>query len=131
MKKLVSSLVLFVVSIALLCACGAAPLPEGMTEESVSALATQTVTALSEKDYTAVNDTLSQEMKDALASQPLADIWGPVSEKVGNFVEISSTKIGASKGFATAVVKAKYENATVQFTLSYNTDSELAGLYFK
>ena len=131
MKKQIVMLLLTVLCTALLCACSGAALPDGMTQDSVKTLATQSVDALSAQDYATLDATLTQEMKDAFAAKPLADIWAPFAIKLGSFVEMKSIQVSAQNDYAVAVATAKYESGTVRFTLSYNSEGQLAGLYFK
>ena len=114
----------------LLVAC-AAKLPEGMTEESVTNAAQETVAQLTDKKYDDLITTMTDDMKSALTAEKLGEVWDPVEKKAGAFKSIKKTTIGSKDGYAVAVVNAEYEKATITFTLSYTTDMKLGGLFFK
>ena len=51
MKRTLSLALCLILSLALLAGCGAAPLPDGLTQESVTDAAAQTVAQLNDEDY--------------------------------------------------------------------------------
>ena len=53
MKRTLSLALCLILSLALLAGCGAAPLPDGLTQESVTDAAAQTVAQLNDEDYDA------------------------------------------------------------------------------
>ena len=50
MKRTLSLALCLILSLALLAGCGAAPLPDGLTQESVTDTAAQTVAQLNDED---------------------------------------------------------------------------------
>ena len=54
MKRTLSLALCLILSLALLAGCGAAPLPDGLTQESVTDAAAQTVAQLNDEDYDAL-----------------------------------------------------------------------------
>ncbi|MEG0910646.1 MAG: DUF3887 domain-containing protein [Ruthenibacterium sp.] len=130
MKKILKLTFCLTLCVFLLAACGE-KLPEGITEEDVKSHASATVLSLNAKDYDTLNASMTPEMTDALSKSPLADVWEPFAEKLGAFKQIDKVTVGAQKGLAIAVVNASYENAKATFTLSYDADYRLAGLFFK
>ena len=108
MKRTLSLALCLILSLALLAGCGAAPLPDGLTQESVT-----------------------EEMTSAMTAEDLAAVWQPVLEAAGAFDSITKTTVGGKDGYGVAVVQAKYENAAVTFTLSYTPEGKLGGLFFK
>ena len=50
MKRTLSLALCLILSLALLAGCGAAPLPDGLTQESVTDAAAQTVAQLNDED---------------------------------------------------------------------------------
>ncbi|MEF9970544.1 MAG: DUF3887 domain-containing protein [Ruthenibacterium sp.] len=130
MKKIFKLAFCLTLCVFLLAACGE-KLPEGVTEEAVKSHASTTVLSLNNKDYDALNKSMTPEMVDALSASPLGDVWEPFAEKLGAFKQIDKVTVGAQKGLAVAVVNASYENAKATFTLSYDAEYHLAGLFFK
>lgn len=115
----------------LLAACGSAKLPEGVTEDDVTTAAKNTVDYLNAKDYDSLVATMDDEMQEALPSDKLAEAWEPFYGTLGEFDSITKTTVGAQKGYAVAVVSAKYKNKTATLTLSYDSEMKLAGMFFK
>ena len=113
-----------------LCACTAS-VPEGMDEEQVKQAAEQTIRLLDEQDYTALMHTMDETMRDAITEQQWADTWQPYADSLGALVEVESHSLVEQDGYAVDVAKAAYENGTLTFTLSYDTEYRLAGLYMK
>ena len=62
MKRTLSLALCLILSLALLAGCGAAPLPDGLTQESVTDAAAQTVAQLNDEDYDALFAGMTEEM---------------------------------------------------------------------
>lgn len=131
MKRLVFVFVCALLAAALLCSCGTASLPEGMTQESVTDAAATTIAQLNGKEYDALFDNMTDEMTAAMTPDDLAAVWEPVLDAAGAFDAIEKTTVGGKDGYGVAVVQAKYANASITFTLSYTPDGALGGLFFK
>ncbi|MFQ8833254.1 MAG: DUF3887 domain-containing protein [Ruthenibacterium lactatiformans] len=127
MKRTLSLALCLILSLALLAGCGAAPLPDGLTQESVTDAAAQTVAQLNDEDYDALFAGMTEEMTSAMTAEDLAAVWQPVLEAAGAFDSITKTTVGGKDGYGVAVVQAKYENAAVTFTLSTHRRASWAG----
>lgn len=130
MKKIVSVLCAALCLALLLAACGA-KVPEGMEEEKVKTAAETTVKQLDARDYEALMATMDDTMKAAATAEEWAATWQPVADQLGAFVEIEKHSLVAKDGYAVDVAQAKFENGSLTFTLSYNTDYQLGGLFMK
>lgn len=136
MKKTLSICITALLSLALLVSC-AEKLPEGLDNDSVSAAAADTINMLVASEYDKLADTLNAEMITALTkdvatpAKALEDIWQPLTQQLGEFSKIDKTTVGAKSGYAVAIVLAKFENGDLTFTLSYDKDLKLAGLFMK
>ena len=115
MKRTLSLALCLILSLALLAGCGAAPLPDGLTQESVTDAAAQTVAQLNDEDYDALFAGMTEEMTSAMTAEDLAAVWQPLLEAAGAFDSITKTTVGGKDGYGVAVVQAKYENAAVTF----------------
>ena len=85
MKRTLSLALCLILSLALLAGCGAAPLPDGLTQESVTDAAAQTVAQLNDEDYDALFAGMTEEMTSAMTAEDLAAVWQPVLEAAGAF----------------------------------------------
>ena len=72
MKRTLSLALCLILSLALLAGCGAAPLPDGLTQESVTDAAAQTVAQLNDEDYDALFAGMTEEMTSAMTAEDLA-----------------------------------------------------------
>lgn len=113
----------------LLAGCGAA-VPDGMTEDEVKSAAENTIELLAAEDYTALLDTMTEDMA-ALGEDAWREVWQPVHEQLGALDEVKSHTLAAKDGYAVDVAVAAYENGELTFTLSYDGAYRLAGLYMK
>ena len=68
MKRTLSLALCLILSLALLAGCGAAPLPDGLTQESVTDAAAQTVAQLNDEDYDALFAGMTEEMTSAMTA---------------------------------------------------------------
>ena len=73
MKRTLSLALCLILSLALLAGCGAAPLPDGLTQESVTDAAAQTVAQLNDEDYDALFAGMTEEMTSAMTAEDLAE----------------------------------------------------------
>ena len=69
MKRTLSLALCLILSLALLAGCGAAPLPDGLTQESVTDAAAQTVAQLNDEDYDALFAGMTEEMTSAMTAE--------------------------------------------------------------
>ena len=74
MKRTLSLALCLILSLALLAGCGAAPLPDGLTQESVTDAAAQTVAQLNDEDYDALFAGMTEEMTSAMTAEDLAAV---------------------------------------------------------
>ena len=131
MKRTLSLALCLILSLALLAGCGAAPLPDGLTQESVTDAAAQTVAQLNDEDYDALFAEITLYIPPAIAALDLPGFGPGVVDPAGGFFTNTNTTVGGKDGYGVAVVQAKYENAAVTFTLSYTPEGKLGGLFFK
>jgi len=131
MKRTLSLALCLILSLALLAGCGAAPLPDGLTQESVTDAAAQTVAQLNDEDYDALFAGMTEEMTSAMTAEDLAAVWQPVLEAAGAVGLHPKNNTSRQGRRGRARCQAKYENAAVTFTLSYTPEGKLGGLFFK
>jgi len=130
MKKLIAVCLSALLCAALLTGCGGG-LSDAYDEDKVISLAHEVVTDLNSNDYDAVVAMMNDTMKAALPADKLSEAWAPVSEQLGAFDSFVKDATSEKDSIATIVVLAKYANANLTFTISFNTDLQLVGLYMK
>lgn len=131
--RLLTLVTLAVLSLGALSGC-AAKLPEGFDEAEVKAAAENVIDLLNQRDSEGLNALMSDEMKALLTEDVQAQIFALVEDS-GAFQEISDLQMtGATENgvtFAAVVAKAKYANREITYTISFDQDMKLAGLYLK
>ena len=139
MKKSKFSLSLLVCSIicsAFLVACANPKLSTEFNEDEVKQSVRDVITFINAEDSKSLLEKSNVAMKDALTEDVLQQIYESVNEG-GEFKEIDDISVGGQKGksteeeFAVAVAKAKYENKTFIYTISFTKQMKLAGLFYK
>jgi hypothetical protein len=128
-KKL-SKILAMILCVILLSGCGAPKLSDNYSEEKLKTASEEIIKNLDSEKYAEVRAVMDEKLKNALSEEKLKEVWGTFS-KVGKYDSISKVVFGEKDGFAVVVVAAKYEKGKIQFTLSYNKDMQLAGIYLK
>lgn len=129
MKRLLFGILTLVLCLGL-AGCGAS-LPDGMDEESVQQAAETTISQLVNEEYDALTDSMDDTMKEAISAEEWPEIWQPLAQQLGTFVEVEKHTIVGKDGMAVDVAQAAFENGKLTFTLSYESSYRLAGLYMK
>lgn len=132
MKKLskVLLIALCITCIMVLGGCGAKKLSSTYSEKKLKAASEEIISDLSNEKYDDVEAKLNADLKKDLSSSKLKDVW--VNFKgLGKYNSITKISFQEQKGYAVVIAIAKFEKGNVQFTLSFNKDMELVGLYMK
>ena len=127
---------LVIAAVLLLPACGLGRLPEGFAREDVEAAARSVVELLNRKDQAALEDLSTPRMKEAMTDKLYQRVFEDL-EALGGFKEVNgiiiqgTTEDKTGEPIAVATVQATYEERDVIFTISFDPDMKLAGLYMK
>jgi uncharacterized protein YpmS len=131
--RVLTLVLLAVLNLGALSGC-AAKLPEGFDEAEVKAAAENVIDLLNQSDSEGLNALMTDEMKTLLTDDVQAQIFTLVEDS-GAFQEISDLKMtGATENgvtFAAVVAHAKYANREITYTISFDQNMNLAGLYLK
>ncbi len=134
MKK-VMLLIAGVIMIGMLGACNSTKLADSFDKEAVEASAKQVIEYLNSGDYDSVNAMVREDVKEYLSSEILSDAVKKTYGKAGSFVEYKEINIIGKKekkvDYAVVIVKAKYEKKNVLFTISFDSNLDVIGLYMK
>jgi len=105
------------------------------SEAEVRAKSEEVIRLVSEGDEETLEGMMSEEVREALRGTSIAEIKRLVSEDWGALHGIGSpymTEIRQmGERYALVQVNASYDNVGVTFTLSFNEEMELYGLYMK
>lgn len=129
--------IMILVMLSVLTACGAQPLPEQFEEDTVREAAEQTVGYFNEQDYQGIIDMGSDEFQKALTAEEFASQSDPYLEKCGAFQEISKTIFVGNvdketqAAYGGVIMIGSYEEGTIQFTIAFNEEMELIQFLIK
>lgn len=112
------------------------PLPEGFDEDTLMQAAKDTIALLNAQDIDGLRAVSSDTLNTGLTDETLSAVYTALSAG-GAFVEYGeAATFGADDKttgvqYAVVVMQAKYESKTFTYTLSFDTDMKLVGLYYK
>lgn len=136
LKTLTIILLSTILSMLLLTACSAPALSADFNEEDVKLLAQDVVSLLNAQDSEGLRSLFTEQMNNAITDDVFVQIYAAIEgggkfEAIDNITVVGSTDKSTGEEFATAVVNAKYENQTFTYTISFNKQMQLAGLYYR
>jgi len=135
-KRVLAALLALCMALALF-GCGGQSLPEGFDKDKVTARAEEIVGYANSGDYDAIIACLRSDLADAVTADQLKEGWAPIYEKVGAFDSIQSEQfVGTAdkttgEEYAVAVVTCKHASGSVTYTVKFDKDLNLVGLYLK
>lgn len=112
------------------CGCSA-KLDENYDEATLKEKATEVIQYLNEGNYESITAMGDSKMSTPELADKLEEAWETSGKAFGTFQEIDSFDFVGKDGIATVIALANYQNNKVQFTISFNSNMELCGLYFK
>ena len=130
MKKIISGLLL-VFAIMDLVGCNANELSDKYDKDKLRSKAEEIVNDINDNNYQAIIDSGNEDIKSGLSADDLKAAWEKRNGNIGAYKDISTVVYQEKKGIAVVVLIAEYENDKIQFTLSFNENMELAGIYIK
>lgn len=125
-----------ILSMLILTACSTPPLSPDFDEEQVKLVTEDVISLLNAQDTEGLRAVFTEQMKAAITDEVFTQIYAAIGEG-GAFEEIESmTVIGSTdqstgEEFATVITRAKYATKTFTYTISFNKDMQVAGLYYK
>ena len=129
MKKLIKIL-LIVICILLLGGCGAKKLSDNYSEDKLKAAAEAVINSLNNEKYDEIEAMISEDLKKQLTADKIKEVWNSLKRR-GKYESISKIIFQEKKDYVVVVTVAKYEKGNIQFTLSFNKDMKLVGIYLK
>lgn len=136
MKKLTIVLLSILISAMLLTACAGKPLAEGFDKAKVEASAKAAVEVINTKDGAALKAMSNQKMADALTDDTLAAIFKAIDD-AGTFKSFGPAAISGvtddktKSDYALVILKADYDKKSYIYTISFDKEMKLAGLFYK
>ena len=140
-KQAISRKIAGVLAVVLILAggsgCASAELSDDFDKDTVEMAAKEVVDQLNSGDYAAIEESYNAAMIIAMQGQKLQDTLQPILDKLGGFEEITNCEVVGSKAqdtkedLAVALINVKYAEGKVRYTISFDKDMKLAGLFIK
>lgn len=138
MRKFTLSCVCLLTICCLLSGCTGNKLAEDFNKEEVKAAAEEIVELVNSDDFDTIIDVRAEEkLKNALTVEDLEKAKSVVMNDAGEFQSFKSVSVIGEKDktkdqdWAVAIVIAQYENQKVTYTITFDSEMELIGIYMK
>lgn len=121
----------------ILSGCASKKLAGTYDENIVIERGQEIVALINSQDFDLVNAELRDDLEDQLTVNQLKEAMGQKLIDAGSFLEYQSTSTLGQKSkstgedYATVVLVGKYENSTLIFTITMDSNMDLVGLYLK
>jgi hypothetical protein len=100
----------------------ATPTPEAPDNEFVELLATG--------QFPAATESFDETMKNALPPEKLQELWESTVSQIGLFKKQLGSRTEKEADFDIVLVTCQFENGTLDVKVVYNTEKQVAGLFF-
>lgn len=128
--KLFSILSILVAMSLLVSGCGS-PDPANLTDEQVTAITENILTAIDAGDYAAFSRDFSDEMLNAFPEDNFLQTKDMLASASGNYISIDTPTISNKQGYALYQFVCKYENEDVAVTVVFLVGGDkVDGLFF-
>jgi len=128
MKKMKAVLISICMMIVLT-ACGGEKVDEATSTKYIQK-AEEIVTFLNEGKYTDLIDMFDDKMKAALTEEKLKEIE-PVIQQSGDYEKIEKSSVEKKDSSHIVVLAGKYTKQSRIYTISFNENDEVSGLFVK
>lgn len=136
MKKVLVSAITVIMLLSL-AACSSSKLADIYKEDDVVSKAKTVVETINTQDYDSVVAFVRSDLQAQLTADTLKTAWKTQLDESGAFKEYKSVVTYGQKSkstgedYAVCVLVCTYENATRTFTLSFDKDLSVVGMYMK
>ena len=135
MKKIIA-LLLLLVAVLSLSGCGKNALADCFDESEVNTKAEEICMLLANRDYDTIYTMFREDIRSDLTPEYLEEQLDDIFEASGDFVKFRGTACAGQtteegEDYAIAMIIAKFENGKITFTISFDQNMELIGLYVK
>ncbi|WP_195238317.1 MULTISPECIES: DUF3887 domain-containing protein [unclassified Romboutsia] len=130
MKKIKMLLLVFLTGVVL-GGCTTSKLSDVYDEEVLKKDVQGIVNMLCDEEYDKVVDKMSDNLKAKISAEQLKESLQPMIDKLGKFKSINKEELIGNEDLVTVVEVVEFDNGKAQFTITYNEDMKLEGLYMK
>ena len=112
-----------------------AALGDDLSQEEIAASVEQVITLLNEGDFDGLQDMAVDKLKSKLTPEVIDPVRQQISQDWGEMQSIGKTYVQGMKQKGTLIIvtqtDAIYENVSVVYTISFDEDLKLGGLYIR
>jgi hypothetical protein len=134
MRKKISVLIAAAAFLFFAAGC-AGKVPEGDDKDRLTQRAKEVVETINTLDYDAIILELRQDLLSEVTPESLRVAWDEKLSAAGEFKDYKNIAYTSAKSgdvvYAVVVLNCTYENGSATYTLSFDSNYELVGLYMK
>lgn len=136
MKKMKRTVFALMMMIFMLSGCSSTKLADAFDEETVKKTAQEAIDYMIAGEYEKTAAMMDSVMQEALPAESLGEVMGTMNGKTGAFREYKSIAVVGQQGaqgedMAVVVLVAAFEKCNVTYTVSFDADMKIAGLWMK
>lgn len=128
MKK-ITLMIVTVMMILGLAACGGNKVDD-TTTANYRSIAEEVVSLLNASNYSELHTMFDKQMKEGLSVQQMEELT-PLIKESGTFEKVDKFSIEEKDGHYITVLVAKYSEQKRVYTISFNAEEEIIGLFIK
>ncbi|MGL6108086.1 DUF3887 domain-containing protein [Romboutsia sp.] len=111
--------------------CGSNVLDEGYDEEKLKLEANDVLSMLCDERYDDISKHMSYKLASVMPADKLKNAWEPIKKDFGDFEEVTKLDVSGNEDLATVILTAKFSNREGKFTITYNKEMMVEGIYIK
>ncbi|MEG1557890.1 MAG: DUF3887 domain-containing protein [Oscillospiraceae bacterium] len=121
----------------LLCGCSPFSLSKEFDKDALAAKSEEVLEVINTRNYEDILKQMKSELVVGMTASDFEKAWEPALTDSGSFIEIAKTHISGqeteedSAVYAIVALTCEYENDVRVFTMVFDTNMELVGLYMK
>jgi hypothetical protein len=130
-KTKLYSVISLLIALSILATGCAAPKPAALTDEEVTAVTQNVLTALDANDYAAFTRDYSPDMLAAYSEEQFTQLRDLLQSASGKFVSTGKLSLSNNQGYAVYRIICIYEQEDVVVTIVFKVDGkQVEGLFF-
>lgn len=142
-KRSLPTLKLSLLFLSILCilsfmtGCSSTKLSKSFDKDTVVKQSKTIVSDLNEKKYDSIVNMAADSIQGKLTSDVLSSAADKILKDAGKFKKFKDSSVlgqqnsKTKKDYAVCILQAKYDSKTITYTITYDTNMKLAGLYMK
>lgn len=111
--------------------CGSNALDKNYDENKLKEEANDVLKMLCNENYKDLSQHMNYKLANVMPADRLKEAWEPIKKDFGEFEEVTNLEVMGKDDLATVILTAKFSNRDGQFTITYNKDMMIEGLYIK